>query len=204
MRIFNDDAMIHEVKLYNAILKLKDQLETEYPNIEFEWKQKIYKTEIAEKLKIGGTYKPQSNSFVKPDGGVLFMNFNNKKYPILISEAKKQGTNVYRINEGLKKQAKGNAIERAFKNIEEFKLYCNDIEYFPYVIFAYGCDFQEGSSILDRLDAMTKYHPRNVNYTLHKDQKTTIFVRDQYFTFGEIYDILYDITIKIIKNIVEE
>lgn len=199
--IFNSEALKHELNLKETVLFLKEELERMYPHFMFTWKQKLMKIEIAKKININTSYTSQSKSFVKPDGGILSVIINEKEYPILISEAKKQGTNTDRITEGLKKQPKGNAIERVFKNIEEFRLYCSDIDYFPYVIFACGCDFENGSSILDRLDAMTKYEPRNVNYTLDTDQKVTIFVRDKYFTCEEIYSKIKDITINIMENL---
>ena len=201
-KIFNKDALIHEIKLYDAVLEIKKNIELEYPSFNFSWRKRIYKDEIGLKVNPKSTYTPQSKSFVSPDGGVLFIEINGKEYPILISEAKKQGTNTDRLKEGLKKQSKGNAIERVYKNIEEFKLFCSDIDYFPYVVFACGCDFEVGSSILDRLDAMTKYEPRNVDYTLDSDKKSTIYVKGQYFTYQEIYDILYSIVIKIVKRVV--
>jgi len=192
--IFNEDALGHEVGLQESVSKLIPILQEEYPSVEFFWKKKITKREIATKVNPKVPYNPEvEKSFVSPDGGVLFVKYKGEEYPILISEAKKQGTNVIRLDEGLKKQSKGNAIERAFKNIDEFKLYCEDLDYFPYVIFACGCDFESGSSILDRLDAMTRYEPRNVNYVADLPQKVTIYVQDEYFTANELFDKIYDV-----------
>ena len=200
--IFNEDALYHEVGMQESVSKLISILETEYPNEKFLWKKIITKREIAAKVNPKVPYNPEAeNSFVSPDGGVLFVEYGGEKYqyhhpkylPILISEAKKQGTNIKRLHEGLKKQSKGNAIERAFKNIEEFKLYCEDLDYFPYVIFACGCDFESGSSILDRLDAMTRYEPRNVNYVADMPQKVTAYVQEEYFTANEMFDRIYDV-----------
>ena len=192
--IFNEDALGHEVGLQESVSKLIPILQEEYPSVEFLWKKKITKREISAKVNPKVPYNPEvEKSFVSPDGGVLFVKYKGEEYPILISEAKKQGTNVIRLDEGLKKQSKGNAIERAFKNIDEFKLYCEDLDYFPYVIFACGCDFESGSSILDRLDAMTRYEPRNVNYVADLPQKVTIYVQDEYFTANEMFDKIYDV-----------
>jgi len=192
--IFNEDALGHEVGLQESVSKLIPILQEEYPSVEFFWKKKITKREIATKVNPKVPYNPEvEKSFVSPDGGVLFVKYKGEEYHILISEAKKQGTNVIRLDEGLKKQSKGNAIERAFKNIDEFKLYCEDLDYFPYVIFACGCDFESGSSILDRLDAMTRYEPRNVNYVADLPQKVTIYVQDEYFTANEMFDKIYDV-----------
>jgi type II restriction enzyme len=235
--IFNEDALGHEVGLQKAVPKLKTLLETEYPNAEFLWKKRITKREIAAKVNPKVPYNPVSEkSFVSPDGGVLFVEYKGDKYPckylpILISEAKKQGTNnilqrikylydygytdeevakdvgwkvervTKKIKDGKFKQARGNAIERAQTNIENFKLYCENLNYFPYVIFACGCDFGSGSSILDRIDAMTRYEPRNVNYvadcedleTGRKEQKVTAYVQEEYFTANEMFDKIYDV-----------
>ena len=58
------------------------------------------------------------NSSIRPDGGILRMVANNgEELPILIAEVKNQGTNDLRAQQGLKKQAKGNAIERLGKNV---------------------------------------------------------------------------------------
>ena len=192
--IFNEDALGHEVGMQKSVSKLIAILQEEYPSVEFLWKKKITKREISAKVNPKVPYNPEvEKSFVSPDGGVLFVKHKGEEYPILISEAKKQGTNVIRLDEGLKKQSKGNAIERAFKNIDEFKLYCEDLDYFPYVIFACGCDFESGSSILDRLDAMTRYEPRNVNYVADLPQKVTIYVQEEYFTANEMFDKIYDV-----------
>ena len=192
--IYNKDALGHEVGMQDAVSKLIPILQEEYPSVEFLWKKKITKREISAKVNPKVPYNPEvEKSFVSPDGGVLFVKYKGEEYPILISEAKKQGTNVIRLDEGLKKQSKGNAIELAFKNIDEFKLYCEDLDYFPYVIFACGCDFESGSSILDRLDAMTRYEPRNVNYVADLPQKVTIYVQEEYFTANEMFDKIYDV-----------
>jgi len=72
-------------------------------------------------------------------------------------------------------------------------LYCESLNYFPYVLFACGKDFESGSSILDRLDAMTRYEPRNVNYVADLPQKVTAYVQDEYFSANEMFDKIYDV-----------
>jgi type II restriction enzyme len=208
--IFNEDALGHEVGLQESVSKLIPILQEEYPSVEFFWKKKITKREIVAKVNPKVPYNPEvENSFISPDGGVLFVKYKGKEYPILISEAKKQGTHFFKID-GItlreyltkkqialalsgKEQGKGNAIERAYKNIEEFKLYCEGLNYFPYVLFACGKDFESGSSILDRLDAMTRYESKNVNYVADLPQKVTVYVQKNYFTANEMFDKIYDI-----------
>ena len=207
--IFNEDALGHEVGMQKSVSKLIAILQEEYPSVEFLWKKKITKREIVAKVNPKVPYNPEvENSFISPDGGVLFVKYKGIDLPILISEAKKQGTLFFlqdgELREDLtdtqislalsgKEQGKGNAIERAYKNIDEFKLYCEDLNYFPYVLFACGKDFEDGSSILDRLDAMTRYESKNVNYVADMPQKVTAYVQDEYFTANEMFDKIYDV-----------
>lgn len=207
--IFGKDALGHEVGMQESVSRLIPILEEEYPSVEFFWKKKITKREIVAKVNPKVTYNPEvENSFVSPDGGVVFVKYEGEEYPILISEAKKQGTLFFKEDGALrdnltekqvelalsgKDQTRGNAIERAYKNIDEFKLYCESLNYFPYVLFACGKDFESGSSILDRLDAMTRYEPRNVNYVADLPQKVTAYVQDEYFTANEMFDKIYDV-----------
>lgn len=201
--IFNSKALAHEIKMFNVVQILIEELEFEYPDINFIWQKSITKIEMGKK--INSKYIPQNKkSFVSPDGGILSIDFGGGEiYPILISEAKKQGTNDIRKVEGLGKQAKGNAIERVYKNVEELKLYFSNLNYFPYVVFAFGCDFEPGSSILDRLDALTKYKDRNVNYFLMGDQTTTVYVKSSGFTLKEMYSIMKMLAISSIENLIE-
>jgi type II restriction enzyme len=91
-----------------------------------------------------------------PDGGILWMlTEDGKKYPILITEMKSQG-------EG-KDQSRGNAIERAGKNIIFVNLLLLfEKEITPFVIFAQGDDFKKGSSILGRASILNNSQPLNV------------------------------------------
>jgi type II restriction enzyme len=214
--IFNEDALSHEVSMQKSVAKLILILQEEYPNVEFLWKKKIKQQEIIEKVALIDNVPLEEmyqtvneNTFVSPDGGVVYAVVNGKEYPILISEAKKQGTHFFKID-GItlrecltkkqialalsrKEQGKGNAIERAFKNIEEFKLYCEDLNYFPYVLFACGKDFESGSSILDRCSAMTRKRPFNVNYVTDSKQLVTAYIQEEYFTANEMSEKIYDV-----------
>lgn len=201
---FNKEARIHEGKIFEASQQVVITLKKIFPKIQFDLEKILKKEEIAKVVNPRVPYKPQSDSFIKPDGGFIYMTFKETKYPILISEAKKQGTNDKRISEGKKKQAKGNAIERSCKNVAEARLFCKNLDYFPYIIFAYGCDLKEGSSILDRMDVLTLYEPRNVDYTLHTDQKATVYVQENPFTYDFIYDKMLKISIQIVNHIMEK
>ena len=91
---------------------------------------------------------------INPDGSSLLCLFNGKWKPILFSEHKHQGTNDQREMEGKPKQAMGNAVERAGKNLSFVRSYMSDEDITPYIVFGDGCDFEEGKSIRGRIFAM--------------------------------------------------
>ena len=105
--------------------------------------------------------KTHGASSMRPDGGIVWMIKGDKKYPILITERKHQGTNDARKIEGLKKQARGNAIERLGKNLDGFEVLYQFEKIFPVIVFGDGCDFAEDSSILGRVSIMNHTFPLN-------------------------------------------
>ena len=196
--IFTEGAKVLEGNVTKQVQELVSVLESIHPDIQFIHKKTLSKSEISPEPE----YKPHSKgSGVKPDGGILFAKINGKLYPILVCEAKKQGTNDVRMAEGKKKQGKGNAIERAFKNFEEFRIYFEKYDYFPYLIFAYGYDFEDGSSINDRMDAMTRYKPRNEEYIFNDRQLATIYVQDKPFTDQQIFDRIKNVSTQVINHL---
>lgn len=200
--IFNKDAKNLECKLSDTVQEVINYLRDVFPGVKFTWVKKLEKKKIAES--IGKPHwKPCSkNPYILPDGGIVYAEIFGNEYPILISEAKKQGTNDKLLEEGKKKQAKGNAIERAVKNHSEISLYCRPYDYYPYVVFASGCDFEASSSINDRLDSMTAYEPRNQEYIFHEDKLATIWIREKQWTNEEMYDKLKDTAEKIVYHII--
>jgi hypothetical protein len=94
--------------------------------------------------------KTKNNVYMKPDGGILFY----RDQPILVSEMKVQGTNDRRLADGKSRQALGNAIERASKNIRGAEMFFDTLPVFPYVIFAAGCDFHSSETIATRFEMM--------------------------------------------------
>lgn len=76
-----------------------------------------------------------------PDGGILYLVKNKEKFPLVIAEIKRQGTNKERLKEGKAKQATGNAIERLGKNLIGIRTMMNYEEITPFVCFGWGCDF---------------------------------------------------------------
>lgn len=105
---------------------------------------------------------PGQRSSMKPDGGILsIVDHDRGLHPILISEVKNQGTNTERLAEGKPRQAQGNAIERLGKNVIGFRTAMLPEGIMPFICFGYGCDFEEGSSILDRVLTMAMFGPIN-------------------------------------------
>lgn len=195
--INNPSAKKHDVKVRDVMKKVFTDLQEKYPQRKFELKTIISQSSISSH--INPIYSPSnSKSSIRPDGGVLFMD----GIPILSTEAKKQGTNSDRKKDGKGKQAMGNAIERAHKNYNELKNLQYPYLFTSYLLFGYGCDFAPGSSIVDRLSAMTYYDSFN---TLHiKDEivettindiklterrkKASVFLQEEPFEERFIYD----------------
>jgi type II restriction enzyme len=198
----NAKAKRLEKSVMQNVLEVQRILEQKYPKYSFLHKTNLQKKDIAEAIGIKNYQSSNPKSNIRPDGGILYIKGNNGKLcPILIAEAKQQGTNDKRLQEGKKSQAKGNAIERSYKNFFEFKMFCKKLTYFPYAMFLTGCDFAEGSSINDRLDCLTEYKPRNTNYVLDEHKIASVFIKETGFSSDEIRDILFDIANTSIKEL---
>lgn len=136
-------------------------------------------------------------SSMKPDGGILYLvDKNNHKYPILITEVKNQGTNDRRTEEGKPLQAMGNAIERLGKNVIGFRTFLLNESIFPFVCFGYGYDFNDNSSILDRVATIAMFGKLNTTH-LHNNglfNRGSYYFRQDAWTPKEMYSIMYDIS----------
>lgn len=200
----NTKAKKLEKNILDCVLQIMEDLQKKYPSYTFRHEKNISKEKIANSLGIKN-YKPSNaKSNIKPDGGIIYIEDDmGCLYPILIAEAKKQGTNDERKKEGKKKQAQGNAIERAYKNFYELKLFCKNITYFPYVVFVSGCDFAQGSSIIDRLDAMTEYKPRNKIHVKDDAKIATVFMKETAFDIEDVYNVMNEIANISIKEVIK-
>lgn len=140
------------------------------------------------------------SSSIRPDGGILHLRARvdvEHLYPILIAEVKNQGTNDLRRREGLPKQAKGNAIERLGKNVIGLRAALLRESIFPFVCFGYGCDFERGSSILDRVTTMAMFGRLNVTH-LHNEEggkfnRGSFYFRDEKWSVDEMARVMTDI-----------
>ncbi|MBP8689669.1 restriction endonuclease [Patescibacteria group bacterium] len=151
-----------------AVHLLMDKLEVKYPEIVFEHQKKMLLSDIVASLALQFPeyakyfkYEKES-SFIKPDGGFLFAtNKRGERRLILVAEVKRQGTNDKRLTEGLKEQAKGNAIERLGKNLIGIRTLFKNEGILPFICFGSGEDFKDGSSIRDRVITMNEFFPLN-------------------------------------------
>ena len=197
-----------EKELIIAIKNCLDFVHSHY-EVSLEHVTQIHLSEITKTLeKADPTVKytfHKSTSTLKPDGGLLFLISNDgRRFPILISEAKRQGTNDDREKEGLKKQAKGNAIERLGKNVIGFRAMCSHEDIFPFVVFGQGIDFAPDSSILDRVSVIALFNPLNrttirnegVNNRL---QRGSFYFRVEKWSVEEMSKILIEIATESIE-----
>ena len=142
----------------NICLKLLNEV---YPNHSFSWKPNLSFKDVWNFLdqEVNENF---SDKKVIPDGGVIWM---DNKYPILITEMKKQGTNQERIAEGKKKQAVGNAIERYGKNLTVFHTLYQKTDILPVIAFCHGCDFLD-KIVQAKLYSLNGFHEINKVYDI--------------------------------------
>jgi type II restriction enzyme len=168
--IFGDDAKSHDLTVGNISKIVMGQLESEYPQLSFRYRESIKKDEINEALKkvdpeLGQTLFV-SNSSIKPDGGVIEVRDDSGDWRVvLVTEAKHQGKDVENIKSGTQVgtnndqdlMAAGNAIERSHKNISEIANFMLSESHFPYILFL------EGSNFLTETISITRPDGRVVN-----------------------------------------
>ena len=157
---FTDDSIGSEARLKDALMDVKKYAKERVEAMGGELKhlKKVSLRECREYFERAGgpSVNPDedNNVYMEPDGGILVATFNGHKYPILISEDKVQGTNDRRRSQGSQRQSLGNAIERAAKNIRGAEMLLSEMNVFPYVLFASGCDFHHTETIAKRLEMM--------------------------------------------------
>ncbi len=198
--IINSISKGQEKEVLTALRIVIDRLLQKFPNLHMEHKKRITLKHVVEHLKkqfpdIDFHYQFDT-SFMIPDGGFLCIVGKNKElYPILIPEVKNQGTNDLRLNEGLSKQPKGNAIERLGKNVIGLRTYFLSENIFPFVCFGYGCDFDKDSSILDRVITIAMFGQLNKTYLYNKQQfnRGSFYFRKKKWSVKEMADIMYEI-----------
>lgn len=166
----NDDSKKSEKVLHKTIneiiLPYAENKIKELFNGKIKHQKNISMYELQEIYQKNGGPEPDEKNkkySMKPDGGIIIATINNIDYPILIIEDKVQGTNDLRKKIGEKKQPLGNAIERAGKNFRGAEmLFSSDLNIYPYVLFASGCDFHSSETIAQRIEMMNHGYPNNI------------------------------------------
>jgi type II restriction enzyme len=152
--IFGTSAQEHDSSVKNVSILAFESLKSEFPSLEFRYREQIKKSEINKKLNVAdsrlGVTLFVAKSTIKPDGGVIEVKDKESHWRIvLVAEAKHQGKDIENISKGIlvgKKKDQdimvaGNAIERSHKNINEIRNMMVDEKYFPYVLFLQGSNF---------------------------------------------------------------
>lgn len=203
--IINVTSTKEDKKCMSAVMRVVDDLKMKF-DVDIIIKKRVQLEEVIQHLK--SLYpnvdfsNVKSTSFMSPDGGVAFLRSKDGiEYPILITEVKNQGTNDLRSLEGKPKQAQGNAIERLGKNVIGFRTFMLNENIFPFVCFGDGCDFAEGSSILDRVVTIAMFGELNIDHTSNEGpgglfNRGSYYFRGPYWTSAEMYDIMYSVAKK--------
>lgn len=206
--VINVSSKKQETDLIQAILRVERSLVEKYRRTvrlshTTRWHLKDIVGELNETFPEVRFHYHSDASYMQPDGGILSIASNSeddRRYPILIAEAKKQGTNDLREAEGKPRQAKGNAVERLGKNLIGLRVALLSESIFPFVCFGYGVDFEEGSSILDRVTTMAMFGELNKTH-LHNDSsgrfnRGSFYFRPQRWSVEDMTEIMLDIAQK--------
>jgi len=163
--IFGEVAKSHDITVGKIAKAVMSELENEFPQLFFRFRESIKKSEINEALQkidpeLGQTLFV-SNSSIRPDGGIIEVKDDNGKWRVvLVTEAKHQGKDIENIMKGVlvgtnsnqDLMAAGNAIERSHKNISEIANFMLSENHFPYVLFLEGSNFLTQTVSIERPD----------------------------------------------------
>ena len=163
--IFHEDAQIHDKEVGNTSLFVVEQLKFEFPMLTFRYRKYLSKKEINEALQNVDNYLGQTlfvdSARIRPDGGLIEVRDDKGNWRVvLVSEAKHQGRDIENIkagkqvgkNDNQDLMAAGNAVERAYKNINEIANFMLAERYFPYILFLEGSNFLTENVTVTRPD----------------------------------------------------
>lgn len=185
--IKNSLSKYDDIKAKEVSEEIAKVLSEMYPNHSFEVKKQLTFKQIEKYTKRNFNIEyDYTKRRLEPDGGVIWM---DDKYPILISEMKRQGTNNEREKEGKEKQAVGNAIERLGKNLIGFKCLYENEDILPFICFCWGCDVKDGT-FLGKLYTLNSFYELNVIYdnaNNYKNKPFTCLLKEEApFSFEEM------------------
>lgn len=170
-----------------------------------QWKLSDVVGHLRERFPEVGFFYNFDASAMRPDGGILSLQAKDSElFPILIVEVKNQGTNDLRAAEGKLPQARGNAIERLGKNVIGFRTALLHESIVPFVCFGDGDDFQESSSILDRVVTIAMFGPLNQVHLFNQGDRGqfnrgSFFFRAKPWTVSEMVEIMEDIAARSVQ-----
>lgn len=207
----HDDKAIRQAML-DCIKYLKERFESDLRGYSLEHRKSLTFSEMTETIKTCGLRIEFDNLYrarsIKPDGGAIWLIDDSGNAPdklVLVSEIKKQGTNVARQKEGLQPQAQGNAIERLGKNLIGIKAMMNHEQITPFVCFGWGCDFRENYTaddfVMSKVSMMNEFYKLNKIYVYKRDgdsnknrySPVSLFFREEEWSRSEMFAILKEV-----------
>ena len=203
--VINATSKQQETDLVKALKGTASYLDSKFTGVDFyhakTWKLADIVRELAATHADIDFHHHFDNTSIRPDGGVVCLKAkegDSLTFPVLIAEVKNQGTNDRRKEEGLPRQARGNAIERLGKNVIGLRTALMRESIFPFVCFGYGCDFEEDSSILDRVTTIAMFGRLNKTY-LHnagadgRFNRGSFYFRPEKWRVAEMREVMKDI-----------
>lgn len=208
--VSNATSKKQEANLIQALNLVAAYLDVKFPGVSSTHAKSWQLNEIVGDLRqtypeVDFHYRLEKSNML-PDGGFLYIESRAEsglRYPVLISEVKNQGANDAREREGLQRQARGNAIERLGKNLIGLRTALLRESIFPFVCFGYGCDFEDGSSILDRVSTMAMFGQLNRTY-LHNQEggkfnRGSFYFREEPWSVAEMHSVMANIAARSVQ-----
>ena len=208
-----DDKDIYKsMDLVQNYLKSKTEFQSYFSNdYDLEFRHKIEVSYMIDFIKRNGVRAEFNTEFadrtIVPDGGILYLvkKSTNERFPLVIAEIKRQGTNKERIAEGKAKQATGNAIERLGKNLTGIRTMMNYEKITPFICFGWGCDFdgdsRETGTVRSKVIMMNQFYNLNQIYVFKRDgdanhnsfAPVSMFFREESWSVDEMFDKMKEI-----------
>ena len=213
----NTESKFDDKNIAQAMQKTIDYIENRFGQISnfngfyLEFSGRLSLKGMMENIKNGSIRKQFDTTWedntIMPDGGFLILKkLGDTKYQklLLAAEVKRQGTNDKRAEEGLKKQARGNAIERLGKNLIGIRAMMNE-DITPFVCFGSGDDFNESDTstknVFSKLSTMNEFYYLNKTYIFKLDGNSehnkfspvSMYFRKEEWSADEMFEIMKEI-----------
>ena len=208
-----DDKDIYKsMELVEAYLTSKAEFSSYFTgDYELEFRHEIevgYMIDFIKRKGVRAEFNTEfSDRTIVPDGGILYLvkKSTGEKFPLVIAEIKRQGTNKERVAEGKEKQATGNAIERLGKNLTGIRTMMNYEKITPFVCFGWGCDFAENlpetGTVRSKVVMMNQFYNLNQIYVFKRDgdsnhnyfSPVSMYFREERWSVNEMFNIMKEI-----------